>query len=325
MWRSSQRANLYYKLATLVDAGIPILRALDMGAEGSHRPLRKALRDVRHWVSKGMGLAESMGRHQRIFGEFDRVLIDAAETSGRLEECFKMLADWYQFLGRMRNMILAGLTYPLFILHAAAFVPGIPGLVLGTLTPWGYAVGVLSILALFYGPVIGLLVILALAPRWGLTRTILDALMLWIPVLGTAVRELSISRFSRAFNMLYKAGVPIAQCLAKAPQVTGNRIIARAFQGGSRAVAEGREASTGFLHGLPREYVELWRIGEESGQLEKSVDKIAEISGDRAERYMSELARWVPRLVYFAILLIIARQILRLASQIGGAYNIGEW
>lgn len=325
MGRSSQRANVYFKLATLADAGIPLLRALEMGSEGSPRALRGTLQDVRLRVTKGVGLAEAMGCHPTVFAEFDRILIEAAETSGRLDECFKMLADWYQFVARMRGVILSGLTYPLFILHAAALVPGIPGLVLGSLTVWGYMRSVVSILALFYVPLIGLLAILTLARRVDAIRTGLDAVVDWIPVVGRAVRELSVSRFCRAFNMLYKAGIPITQCLAKAPQVAGNRVVARAFRGGARAVAEGREASTGFSRGLPAEYLEMWRVGEESGQLERSVDKIAEISGDRAERTMGELARWVPRLAYFAILLIMLRQILRLAGQIGGAYTIGEW
>ncbi|MBP8304181.1 MAG: type II secretion system F family protein [Phycisphaerae bacterium] len=325
MGRPAQRANVYYKLATLVDAGIPLLRALEMGSEGSGRALRSALQDVRLRVTKGMGLAEAMGCHPTVFADFDRVLIEAAETSGRLDECFKMLADWYQFVARMRGVILSGLTYPLFILHAAALVPGIPGLVLGSLTLWGYVGSVVSTLALFYVPLLGLLAVLSLGRRVGAIRAGLDVLVDWIPVAGKAVRELSISRLCRAFNMLYKAGIPIGQCLAKAPQVAGNTVVARAFRGGARAVAEGREASTGLSRGLPAEYLEIWRVGEESGQLEKSVDKIAEISGDRAERTMGELARWVPRLAYFAIMLIMLRQILRLATQIGGAYQIGEW
>ena len=325
MWRASTRANMYYKLATLVDAGIPLLRTLDAAAEGEARSVNRALLEVRRSVGKGMGLAEAMGRHRGIFGEFDCVLIEAADTSGRLEECFKMLADWYQFLRRARNTVLTGLIYPLFMLLIAAFVIPLPGLILGRTDFWSYLWGVATFLGVFYVPVGSLMAILILGPRWPLTRFILDHLLLRIPLLGKGILELSISRFCRAFNMLYKAGVPITQCFAKAPQVAGNRVVARMFEGGARAVTQGRDAGTGLSKGLPAEYVDLWRIGEESGQLEKSVDKIAEISADRADLVLTEFARWLPRIIYFAIMAILIREVFKLVSQIGGAYNIGNW
>ena len=325
MWRSAQRANLYYKLATLVDAGIPLLRALEAAAEGETGSARKALVEVRQSVAKGTSLAEAMGCHRSVFGEFDRVLIDAADTSGRLEECFKMLADWHQFLRRARNVVLTGLVLPLACLHIAAMVIPLPGLILGQIGLWRYLLAVASSLSLFYVPVAAIAAAFYLAPRCGPLRVMRDSIGLRVPVLGRGIRELSISRFCRAFNMLYKAGVPITQCFAKAPQVAGNTVVARMFEGGAAAVAQGREAGTGLSKRLPAEYVDLWRIGEEAGQLEKSVDKIAQISADRADLWLTEFARWLPRVIYFAIMLMMISQILRMARQIGGAYSIGDW
>jgi type IV pilus assembly protein PilC len=308
----------------LVDAGIPLLRTLDAAAEGEARSVNRALLEIRQSVGKGMGLAEAMGRHRRIFGEFDCVLVEAADASGKLEECFKMLADWYQFLRRVRNTVLTGLAYPLFILHIAGFIISLPGLVLGRIGLWSYLWSVAGVLSVFYIPLAVVMAILILGPRWPLSRLILDNLLLKIPLLGKGILELSISRFCKAFNMLYKAGVPITQCFTKAPQVAGNRIVSRMFEGGARAVAQGRDAGTGLSKGLPTEYVDLWRIGEECGQLEKSVDKIAEISADRADMALTEFARWMPRIIYFAIMAILIREVFRLAGQIGEAYNIGN-
>ena len=325
MWRPARRANLYYKLATMVDAGIPLIRCLEMAAEGEIAAHRRALTDVRQLVGKNMGLAEAMAHHQGVFPEFDRVLVEAADTSGKLEECFKMLADWYQFVRRTKNTMLAGLCYPLVIVHIAALIMPLPGLVLGEVDFWQYLLAVARALSVFYVPVAVIWLTLLLAPKWGPTRVLLDAVALKVPLLGRGIRELSISRFCRAFNMLYKAGIPITESFAKAPRVTGNRVVARMFEGGALAVAQGREAGTGLSRSLPTEYVDLWRIGEESGQLDKSVDKIAEISADRAEMWLSEFARWLPRLVYFAIVVMMVLQILRMAGRIGGAYNIGDW
>jgi type IV pilus assembly protein PilC len=325
MWRSAKRANLYYKLATLAGAGIPLLRTLDAAAEGEGGAVRKALVDVRQRITHGESLAEAVARHKTIFGTFDRVLIEAADTSGSLDECFKMLADWYQFLGRMKNIVLTGLVLPLAILHIAAFIIPVPSLVLGQFTLWRYLWAVASTLFGFYAVVAVLAVVFWLAPRWAQLRTVLDVVVLRIPVLGRGMRELAISRFCRGFNMLYKAGVPISQCLAHAPQVAGNVVVARMFEGGGQAVALGRQASDGLSHRLPTEYLDLWKIGEESGRLDKSVDKIAEIAADRADVWLTEFARWLPRVVYFAIMVMMALQILRMATHLGAAYTITEF
>jgi type II secretory pathway component PulF len=325
MLRSSRRAALYTKLTTLVGAGIALLRALDAASGGERGPVRRALADIRQSVSKGMGLAEAMGRHGSLFGTFDRVLIEAADTSGNLETCFKMLADWYQFLHRMQGIVLTGLVLPLAVLHIAAFIVPIPSLVLGQVTLWRYLAAVASTLSVFYGLAALIAAVVWLTPRWAPLRVLLDAIVLWIPVLGRGIRELSISRFCRAFNMLYKAGVPITQCFEKAPQVAGNVRVAAMFEGGGRAVAQGRQASEGFSRGLATEYRDLWQIGEESGRLDHSVDKIAEISADRADLWLTEFARWLPRLVYFAIMVMMVLQILKMAGSIGSAYNIGDW
>ena len=62
---------------------------------------------------------------------------------------------------------------------------------------------------------------------------------------------------------------------------------------------EGNTASSGFPRNIPQEYLSLWEIGEETGELEKTVDKISEISGDKAELLLTELARWLPIIIYF--------------------------
>jgi type II secretory pathway component PulF len=325
MLRSSRRATLYTKLTTLVGAGIPLLRALDTASGGEPGKVRRALADIRQSVSRGMGLAEAMGQHGALFGTFDRVLIEAADTSGNLETCFKMLADWYQFLHRMQNIVLTGLVLPLACLHIMAFILPIPSLVLGQVSLWRYLVAVATTLSGFYGLVALIAAVAWLTPRWARLRFVLDVIVLWIPVLGRGIRELSISRFSRAFNMLYKAGVPITQCFEKAPQVAGNARVAALFEGGARAASQGRQASEGFSRSLASEYRDLWHIGEESGRLDHSVDKIAEMSADRADLWLTQFARWLPRVVYFLIMVRMASQVLRMAGQIGSAYNIGDW
>ena len=114
--------------------------------------------------------------------------------------------------------------------------------------------------------------------------------------------------------MMYKSGVPIIQCASNAPKLTGNAVISGLFQGGAVSTKAGSIISEGFSNNLPSEYLELWRTGEESGGLEKMIDKIAEISGDKAEHLFTEFSKWFPRIVYYLVCIFVIIQILRLAT-----------
>jgi type II secretory pathway component PulF len=102
--------------------------------------------------------------------------------------------------------------------------------------------------------------------------------------------------------------------------------VARLFEGGARAVAQGQQASEGLSKRLATEYRDLWTIGEESGRLEHSVDKIAEISADRANLWLTEFAKWLPRVFYFGVMILMALQVVKMAGGLFSNYlNIGDW
>lgn len=122
--------------------------------------------------------------------------------------------------------------------------------------------------------------------------------------------------------MLYKAGVPIAQCATQATELTGNLIIADMFKGASASIEAGNSAYEGLSRRLPLDYLNLWQTGEEVGELDKMTDKIAEISGDRAELLFTEVAKWLPKLLYAMICLVMIIQILKLAAGLRSSYNI---
>ncbi len=143
-----------------------------------------------------------------------------------------------------------------------------------------------------------------------LIRLPVDYLVLRVPILGAAVYHLCISRYAKAFGMLYKAGVPIAESVERAGRAVGNEAVARLFRGSIASVRSGGMAWEGLSPRLPTEYRHLWQIGEESGELDKTVDKIAEISADRADLYFRGFARWFPMFIYAIIAGIMIYMIL---------------
>ena len=317
----SKLALIYHDLAVLLDAGLPIIKSLDMVSEGLQGHLRKIFSDFSKSVSQGNTFADSMAKYPRVFARLDVMLVKSAELSGELPNCFKMLSNWYEFRNRIKGILISGLILPLLILHIMVFIVPLPSMVLGKISPTEYMMQIAKVLGLLYLLIGITLAVYHSVPNNGLFRRLLDVLILRIPILGQAVRQLSICRYCRGFNMLYKAGVPIKDCAAQATELTGNLIIADIFQGGAASIAAGNMAYKGFSNRLPLDYLNIWQTGEQIGELDKMVDKIAEIAGDRAELLFTEFAKWLPRLLYALICLVMIIQIFRMAGAIRGLAN----
>jgi type II secretory pathway component PulF len=194
----------------------------------------------------------------------------------------------------------------------------LPNAVLGSLSMQGYFLTALEILLLLVVPTAIVIACLLVKEQVRQVQYPMDFIALRIPILGQAVYQLSICRYTKAFGMLYKAGVPMIESTTRANQAVGNAIVAGQFAGGMESVRQGGMAWEGFSPKLPTEYRHLWQVGEEVGELDKTVDKIAEISGDRADLLFTEFARWLPRLVYAMVSVMLIIMIMKLAGQVYG-------
>jgi type IV pilus assembly protein PilC len=312
-------ATVYHNLSIMLEAGIPVQRALNTTASGLKGELRKTFLALAEGVSAGNGLAETMSKHPDIFAALDVTLVEAADTSGNLPEAMKLLSQWYDFRSRLKNRLLSGLILPLAVLHIAAFVGPLPFLFLGIISGAGYIILAVMILALFYIPLVLILAYLRLMRRPGTLRRLMDAFVLKIPVLGQALRKIAISRFCWAFYMLYKAGVPIIQSAQQAVGVTGNVIVADLLKGGAESARAGNMVCEGFSQELPIDFLNLWRIGEETGELDSCVKRLADNMSGSAEQLFAEFAQWLPRLIYFLICVVLVILIFKAAAAVFGA------
>jgi len=318
---SSKLAIIYHDLAVLLDAGLPIIKSLDTVSEGLQGHLRNIFSSLSKSVSQGNTFADSMAKYPKVFARLDVMLVKSAELSGELPNCFKMLSNWYEFSNRIKGIIISGLILPILIFHIMVFIVPLPSMVLGKISTTEYMMQIAKVLGFLYLLIGITLAVYHSVPNNGLFRRLLDVLILRIPILGQAVRQLSICRYCRGFNMLYKAGVPIKDCAAQATELTGNLIIADIFQGGAASIAAGNMAYKGFSNRLPLDYLNIWQTGEQIGELDKMVDKIAEIAGDRAELLFTEFAKWLPRLVYALVCIVMIIQIFRMAGSIRDVTN----
>jgi len=300
----------------MLDAGVPLLRSLNTVSAGLQPRLQKAFTELAAAAAKGNPLAETMAKPPRIFEALDVMLIQAAEVSGSLPESLALLSKWHEFSNHINRLILSGCLLPVIIIHIAAVIAPLPSFLIGGLRIQNYVFDCLKILSFFYVPATIVYAILRMSPKTGPFRRVLDRLALKIPILGQAIYRSSISRYCRAFYMLFKAGLPITDCTARATLVTGNAVVADLFQGGAASAREGRDVSEGFSTKLPTEFLDMWRIGEETGSLEEVARRLADSNGNGAEFLFTEFARWLPRFVYVLVAGVMIYYILRNSSMI---------
>jgi len=318
---SSKHAIIYYDLAVLLDAGVPTLKSLNIISEGLKGHLKIIFTKLSESLSQGNTLADSMAKYPRIFDKLDLMLVKAAELSGELPNCFKMLSKWYELKTRLRRIFISRCILSGIILHILIIIFPFLDLVFGKIGTSEFLIKIAITLGSIYLVIAIPLTIYRSTPNTGIFRRLLDTLILRIPILGLGVRQNSISRYCKGFNMLYKAGVPIAQCVKQATELTGNLIIADMFKGAAASIEAGNTAYEGFSRKLPSDYLNIWQTGEEIGELDKMSGKIAEISGDRAELLFTEFAKWLPRFIYAIICAVMIIRILAMAGAIRSSYT----
>ena len=301
----------YHDLSVMLDAGMPILRSLESLVSGLEGKLQSTFLAVTKDISSARPIAEAMAEHPKVFAPLDVSVIQAAETSGNLAESFKMLAQWYELVNRLKLIILSGMLLPIVLINITAFIAPLPFLFLGQISILQYFLAMIRILALLYVPTAVVVAIYRLTPKTGALRRLFDTLTLRIPLLGQGIRHIAISRYCRAFYMYHKAGIPIDQCAQTAPSMTGNIVITDLFKAGADCIQTGKPISDGFSRKLPTEFLNLWQIGEETGELDSVTKRLADRYADSGKYLMAEFAKWLPRLVYFFVCAVIVIQILR--------------
>jgi len=311
----------YHNLSTMLYAGVPLLRSLNTVSAGLDGRLRPAFLELAEAVSKGNTLAETMAQSPGVFKPLDVMLVEAAETSGSLPELLELLSRWYEFCRHIGRSIFSGMMLPLVLIHLTAIFAPMPGFFLGGWQPLPFISESVRILSLFYIPVGIIYFILRFTPKAGPLRRALDRLTLMIPLLGQAVYKLALSRYCWVFHMLLKAGVPITVCAEKAASITGNAVVADRVRPAAESAKRGEPVSEGLSAELPAELLNIWRVGEETGELDNVTKRLADRYGEDADFLFTQFGQWLPRIVYFLVCLLIIYYILRNSAMVlGGAF-----
>ena len=311
---------VYHNVATLIDSGIPIVRVLKMAGAGAKRNLAEIFTSLSQAVSQGQPLPGAMSDFKQIFDPLDIMVTEAGDLSGNLAECMEMLSKWHEFRKRIKRIIISGLLLPIVILHIAAVIAPLPMWFMGKISSSGYLTQVIGALMLFYIPAAIALALMHLRKtneRFGYT---IDNIILRVPFLGKAIEYLALSRFCRAFYMLYKAGIPITQSAESSVEVTGNFAMADMLAGAADSAKNGRTLSDGFSKCLPTEFLEVWVLGEETGDLDDVAERLANRFSESAEHRLILFAQWLPKIIYALVSVFIIIQVFKGYATIGTSF-----
>lgn len=317
---ADSRINVYHNLSVMLNAGVSITRAFQSVHKGGR--YGRLFSRIEQDVAQGNGLSDAVQNQNKKFQKLDLVLIRVGEETGQLSEMFEELSQWYSFRQRLNRTMRSGMVLPILMIHALAFIAPVVPFALNGFDSDIYLRGMGGILALFYIPALVILAIKYFTPKQGPLRWMLDSFVMFVPFVGKAVRELEMSRYTKIFAITYRAGVPIVQCAEMAIEGVSNRVIHRQLKGAGEQAKLGREMSLGFSKALPAEFISVWQVGEESGELDNSTWRLAQMHAENAEMRFSMIAQWTPRIVYAIVACVMIYYIFNGYSRIYGNLSI---
>ncbi len=314
-------ADFYYNLAILLDAGVPIIRTMGISNQSCKGSMKKVVSDVNETIAGGNSLADGLKKHPKIFSHFDITAVDAADKSGSLPEVLKLLSEWHQFKINIKRKIISGLYFPLIILIFASFIAPLPLAILGNISFLRAFIEAFCTLGVFLLPAFIIVLLIKFTPQRGSFREIFDQVCLKIPLLGKALKHYAVSRFCYTFYILQKAAVPVAETIKTSLESTTNAVVAARLEGGLESAEAGHNVSEGLKNPFVDGFVELWAIGEETGQTDTVAKKLADQNKEESFRYFTLFAEWLPKVVYLFVCLMMIGMILRGLSSIGASYR----
>ncbi len=315
--RAKDLAQLFRQMATLLEAGIPLVSSLSALIDQSGHPhLRTTLTQIRERVREGSSLADALTAHPRIFSGLFIGLVRAGEVSGTLALTLGRWADFSEHQVALRQRIRAALTYPAFMfvigLGVLFFlmtfvVPTVTKIFsdLGQSLPWPtlILITVSDFLNRFWWAVMAVFILLVLWLRKYLRsesgRLLWDRLKLKLPLVRDLHRRLAVSRWARTLATLLGGGLPLLQALEFSRDVAGNRLLSRALGEAQERIREGEEMAPSLkASGLfPSVVLEMVAVGEKSGVLGQMLEKVASSLENEAEGDLRSLVALVEPLM----------------------------
>lgn len=327
------------QLATLVDAGLPLLRGLRVLEKQERNPtLKRVISELAVSIEGGSTFSEGLAQHPKIFNRLFVNMVKAGELGGVLEVVLNRLSEFMEKAQKIKGKVVAAMFYPSAVMFVATailallmivvvpkfqtiFADMLDGAAMPAFTTFilrisetmkNYSIMQVEFFPYYVpGPVplgiLAIIILFNLSVRTRIGRRLWDKLKLNFPVLGPVISKVAISRFTRTLGTLVSSGVPILQALTIVKETAGNVIIGEAVSAVHESVKEG-ETITAPLETsnvFPPMVISMVDVGEQTGALPEMLMKIADNYDDEVDNAVSAMTSLLePIMIVFLAIVV---------------------
>ena len=297
------------QLATMIDAGLPLVQSLEvLSSQQENKLFKSIIREIREDVEGGSTFAGALKKHPVTFNELYTNLVVAGEEGGILDTILGRLATYIEKAEALKKKVKSALIYPATIVTVAVAVVII--LMVFVIPVFetmfqsaGQALPLPTVIVLkisriikssFYIIIPAIIALIFLFKRYYKTdggRALVDRILLKLPVFGPLFRKIAVARFSRTLGTLVSSGVPILDGLSIVSRTAGNRAIETAIMNARASIREGETIAEplGRSGHFPAMVIQMIAVGESTGALDSMLSKIAEFYEDEVDVAVSNL------------------------------------
>lgn len=313
------------QFATMVDAGLPIVQALDILArQGENKEFRKVLSQVKEHVESGGTLAEGLAKSPKVFDDLFCNMIAAGENGGILDVILERLSIHLEKAMKLKREIKTAMIYPSVVISAAIIVTAVllvfviptfadlfadfgAALPLPTQIVINLSNFMVANWYLILGGVVGGLVLFVRFARTRRGKETLHPIALRLPVFGDIIRKVAVARFTRTLGTMISSGVPILEALNICARTAGNIVVERDVQRARVAISEGKSMMEPLRESVvfPSMVVQMIGVGESTGSLDAMLQKIAEFYEDEVDNAVGAMKQLIEPIMILVLGVII--------------------
>ena len=306
------------QLATMMKSGVPLLQAFDIAMKGSgNAALVRLLNDIRTDVETGSNLSQAFAKHPAHFDRLFCNLVAAGEQAGILDGLLDRIATYKEKILAIKSKIKSALFYPTAVVVVAGLVISVMMLFVipefksvfanfgaELPAPTLMVIAISDAFVAYWYLIFGALIAAIVAIAWSYKRSTamqiaVDRLVLRIPVIGAIIRKATVARWTRTLSTMFAAGVPLVEALDSVGGASGNHVYVVATHQIQSEVSTGTSLTVAMQNAevFPTMVVQMVSIGEESGQLDAMLGKVADFFEQEVDDAVAGLSQLLEPLI----------------------------
>jgi type IV pilus assembly protein PilC len=313
------------QLATMIDAGLPIVQCLDILAQQTEKKkFRQLIRTLKEDVEAGSTFTDALRKHAKVFEDLYISMVSAGEIGGSLDTILQRLAHYMEKAIKLKRKIKGAMIYPATIISVAVIVTTV--LLVWVIpvfaelfssfgkalpAPTQFVINLSNFTIAYFPYISGTVVMIGIALRQFYKteggQLTMDRMFLELPVFGDLIRKSSVARFTRTLSTLVSSGVPILDALLITAKTAGNKVVERAVLATRVSISEGNSISDPLTQSkvFPPMVCQMISVGESTGSLDAMLTKIAEFYEDEVDQIVNNLTTLMEPIVILVLGVII--------------------